>query len=477
MFDRTVRAFFLTTCVLSISLLAAGVSAVEIQSRLNQNQAHQTEKLNLGIQFGGVQYFSETAADSNLQQQVEAQARFEHMGRVLVKADGLVGTYNLDRSSYFAVPELFIGVAAAEPANSIVLGRKIHSLSALDQNENFGFFNSYFTNDFINFREQGLTGLHAEGRALTQFGPLGFYAGYLPLYFPNQGPQVYEQDGEIKSSNRWAQKPPSRFRFGSSEREIVYAIRSYEIDEIVKNSGEAASLYWGGSSSRPWVRISYARKPVNEIPLTRETYGTTSNFTGQVRLSPVVTYEQVQSVDLSYDVKPFKTTLSYLEDRVFNQAAAADETLQFLTPVRVLGAWFAADLSDYFTRTTSAEISYSEITGGEIKDLMADGRNSLFTFSSQRTRFRKPFSFKLTTDLFQLQKRVVKTQIKWTYDSAYKGTLLSGAASYQPLAKIQALNLNIGFDLLGVEQENTEENFLQSKQANDRVYAGVQYVF
>lgn len=480
MSDQNAPASFLTVCVTCIFLFATGVSAVEIQSRFNQNKSRLSEKLKLNVNLNGVQYFSETTADSNFQQQVEAEARFEQSGRILVKADGLVGTYNLDRSSYIAVPELFLGLSLAEsnsPNNSLVAGRKIQAFSALDRNENLGFFNGYFTNDFINFREQGLTGIHAEGRTATRIGPLGLYVGFLPLYFPHQGPQVYEQNGEIKTSNRWAQKPPSRFRFGSSEREIVYAIRSYEIEKIIKNSGEAASLFWGGSPERPWVRMSYARKPVNDIPLTRETYGTTSNFTGQVKLSPVVTYEQVQSLDLSYDVSQFKATLSYLEDRVFNQTAALDETLQFLTPVRVFGAWFAADLSNYFARSTTAEVSYSEITGGQIKDLLTDGRDSLFTFSSQRTRFRKPVSFKLTTDLFQLQKRIVKTQVKWTYDSAYRGTLLSGAASYQPVTKIKALNLNIGFDLLGVEQEVSEDNFLQSKQANDRVYGGLQYVF
>ena len=464
------QKFYRVLILAVVSSFAVRADAVESQSRYTQDGAIFEDKLNLEFNIRGVQYFSESPADSNFQQQAEVEVLFEKQGPILLKTHGVVGTFTLEKSSYIAIPELFAGISAVDTKSFVIAGRKIQNFSFLDRNENLGLYNSNFTNDFINYRQQGLTGVHAQ----AQSGLFGVYAGYYPWYFPSQGPQVYEQNGEIRSSNRWAQRPPSRFKFGSSEREIVYAIRAYEIDEIVRSSGEGASIFWGSSSDRPWVKVSYARKPVNEIPLTRETYGTTTNFTGQVKLSPVVTYGQIQSVDINLDANRFKTTFSYLEDRVFNQTAATDETLQFLSPLRIYGAWTSADLSDFFTRKVSAEISYSEVSGGEVKDLLSDGRDSLFTFSSHRVRFKRPFTVALKSELFVVSQRPVTTQIKWTYDDAVRGTLLSGMASYQTLAK---LNLNVGFDVLGVEKNSIQDNFLQDQQANDRVYGGLEYVF
>ena len=40
------------------------------------------------------------------------------------------------------------------------------------------------------------------------------------------------------------------------------------------------------------------------------------------------------------------------------------------------------------------------------------------------------------------------------------------------------MNVKFGFDLLGVEDATTSsDNFLKTNQANDRVYAGLDYVF
>lgn len=446
------------------------MNAAENQSFISPDSNRNNQNFKLDIQLTGVQYFSESAEDSKSQQQSQIESQYEKPGPIRIKAHGLAGTFSLPKSSYFAIPELYLGFSSSDNKQSISFGRKINKFSFLDKDQNLALFNSQFTNDKIKYQELGLVGLHAEG----QVEQIGFYAGYYPLYFPNQGPQVYEQNGEIRSSNRWAQKPPSQFRFGNLNREIVYAIREYDINEIIKNSGEAFSVFFGTSKNRPWIQASYARKPVNEIPLTRDTYGTASNFVGQVKLSPMVTYSQVQAVDINLDKSRFQTTLSYLEDRVFNKPAPENETLQFLKPLKMYGIWTATDLTDFFKRNVIAEVSYAELYDGDIQDYMADGRTSIFTFTGQRSLFKKPFSIKINTELFFIQTLPVKTSMKWTYDQAYKGTLFSGAASYQTWSKV---GFNIGFDLLGVEEISSVNHFLQDKQANDRVYGGLEYVF
>ena len=464
------HAFSKTLMLLLALVFARSLSAAENQNRFKQSNFNADQNFNLNVQLTGVQYFSESTADSNFQQQAEIQAKYEKLGPVLVKANGLAGTFAISKSSYFSVPELCLGLDSADTKNNIVLGRKIKNFSFLDKDQTLALFNSYFTNDMIRYEQQGLVGIHAE----YQYKKLGFYAGYYPIYLPNQGPQVYEEGGEIRSSNRWSQKPPSQFRFGHLDREIVYAIRDYDINEIIQNPGEGLSLFFGDSNQRPWIQASYARKPVNQIPLSRDTYGTASNFIGQVKLSPVVTYSQVQAVDINLDATQVKTTFSYLEDRVANKVAPENETLQFLKPLKMYGVWVAIDLNDYLSRSMILEISYAELFDGEIQDLLSNGRNSIFTYSGQRSLFKKPMSLKLNSELFFINTIPVMSSMKWTYDSVYKGTLFTGIVSYQTLAKVK---LNLGFDLLGVEEEKKETNFLQDNQANDRIYGGLEYVF
>ena len=464
------HTFSKTFLLLLAFVFANPLQAFENQNRFKQSDQSTNQNFNLNVQLTGVQYFSESTADSNFQQQAEVQAKLEKSGPVLVKAQGIAGTFSLSKSSYFSVPELFLGLESADTKSNVVLGRKIKNFSFLDKEQNLGLFNSYFSNDMIRYQQQGLAGVHTE----FQYKKFGFYAGYYPIYLPNQGPQVYEENGEIRSSNRWSQKPPSQFRFGNLEREIIYAIRDYDINEIIKNPGEGLSLFYGDSKQRPWIQASYARKPVNQIPLSRDTYGTASNFIGQVKLSPVVTYSQTQAVDINLDSIKVKTTFSYLEDRVANKVAPENETLQFLKPLKMYGVWVALDLNDYFSRNMALEISYAELHDGEIQDLLSNGQNSLFTYSGQRSIFKKPISLKLNSELFYFNTIPVVSSVKWTYDTFYKGVLLSGIASYQTLAKVK---LNLGFDLLGVEEESKETHFLQDKQANDRVYGGLEYVF
>ncbi len=430
------------------------------------------KSLTLDFSLVGISYFSSSEADSNFQQRAQLDLQFgKDFGNLGFNGSALAGSFNLPRSSYFAIPELNASVTAQLEKNILSAGRKIQTLSFIDQNLNLGEYNSYFSNDLLTYRTLGLTGLHAQ----MQSSIFGFIGSYCPLYFPNQGPQVYEDNGALRTANRWAQKPPTEFQFGSQNREIVYAIRDYDIKEIVNNPGYAVSTYVGLSEDRPWVQASYSRKPVNELPLSRDTFGTAANFTGQVKLSPTVLYTQIQSVDINADFSTIKMTFSYLEDHPENKIAAENETMQFLEPLKVYGIWLSTDLENFLSRRLTTEISYAEIQEGGIKDLMSDGRPSLFTFSSRRTLFKKPFSVKVQSDLALIRNKPLVTSLKWTYDTFFKGSLLMTRLQYEAFAK---LNLNMGFDILGVENNKTMgENFLQSNQANDRIYAGLDYVF
>ena len=143
-------------------------------SELNLNPA----KLTLGIGLIGVQYFSESSADTNFQQQMEARFSYNISRKFLFKIDGFVGTFSLPKSSYFSIPELYTGVTLAENNLQFSVGRKLENFSFLDKEQNLALFNSHFTNDFIHTQEQGLVGIHAN---MHGHGG-GIYAGYYPIY-------------------------------------------------------------------------------------------------------------------------------------------------------------------------------------------------------------------------------------------------------------------------------------------------------
>jgi hypothetical protein len=297
------------------------------------------------------------------------------------------------------------------------------------------------------------------------------------LYLPNQEPQVREEGGSLVSSNRWAQRPPPQFQFADKNHPIEYVIRDYRISEIISNQGYSASAFLGEDPKRPLLQIAYANHPVNEIPLMRDTYGTAMDFVGHVNLSPVVTYHEVQSADVNFDFLNIQTTFSYMEDKVSNKTAAENEALQNLAPLQVYGMYVAADVSPWVKRQLIFSLAAAEMKGGEIKDLDSNGKESIFTFSTRRTQFKAPVTLGLATELAFIRSKPLKTQVRWTYDRTDKGSLLSTQLGYEVILN---MNIHVGADLLGVEQnlpEDASSNFLDRNQANDRVYGGLQYVF
>lgn len=440
---------------------------------LGEQSSSKLNKAKLEASVNSFQYFSAAASENGSEHQAQFEIDLQKNDLLDYKFNGIAGTLATPKSSYVAIPEAYVGYSEINANNFVAIGRKIQNLSYLDQQQNLGIVNPYFSNDGVEFRQQGLVGLHAG----AQIDNVGFYAGYYPLYIPNQGPQVYADNGEIKTVNRWAKKPPKQFLFSSQNHDIVYAIRDYKLGDVVNHDGYGASVYWANDEGkRPWMQFSYTRKPISEIPLSRDTFATADDFVGQVNLSPVVEYTRIQAVDVNLDIPLLKTTFSYLEDHPENKTAAENEALQFFEPLKIYGFSTAMDLGLLLEKTFVFELSYAEVSGGEIRDLNSDGSENIFTFSTQRTQFKKPFSVAIKSDLFFVDHKPVFTKLKWTYDRELKGSMLSGLASYEAL---KHLYVNAGFDILGVENETStsENNFFQDNQSNDRIFAGLQYGF
>lgn len=425
-----------------------------------------------GVEAAAQGYSSYSKADSGATQQIEANFQLKKQGEFFSNTDVTIGTFSTENSVYYAVPEAYIGYG--DKSASVTVGRKLENLSFTDSFYNMGLVQPYMTSDTIYFKQQGLVSL--SGHAYN--GTFGMNAGFNPIFIPNQGPLATAKDGQIVSSNRWAQTAPEKFRFGDQNQEINYAITDYDLAEIVAHTGYYLNAYIGSNQERPVLNATYANKPANELVLSRENYADISTFKGNVILYPTVVSHQVYSVDLNMDSGPLKTTLSYLADEPKNEKAAESQTLQTLSPITMSSFYAGYDLSNLVSRNLEVYAAYALINGGEIKDITSDGQASSFSFASSRTRFKNPVRVGMKGDMFFINGRSLKADVNLTYDQEYKGSLLSAQLQYSPT---EQLSLRIGADLIGVETESssstTQTNYLEQNQANDRITAGVGYAF
>jgi hypothetical protein len=325
----------------------------------------------------------------------------------------------------------------------------------------------------VYFIEGGLTGISGHFSS----DDMGVILSYDPIFIPNQAPQAKAEDGKIVSSSRWTAQPPAKFKFGNEYKNINYAIRDYQITDLIANSGYMANVYFGKNKKRPTLLLTYANQPVSEIVLSRETYSDISTFQGYVYLTPLVLNHQVEAADLNLDYGNFKSTFSYLGDQPENQKAADQEYIQNLNPLSIYSAYAALDFSSYFQKKFEIYVATAIIEGGEIKDITNDGRESTFAISNSRTLFKKPVVMGFKGDLFYIYNEALETDMNLTYDQELKGSLLSVNFRYSPMRQMR---VNLGADLIGVENDlppDAQGNFLDQNKANDRVFAGLNYAF
>ncbi|MBC7421300.1 MAG: hypothetical protein H7328_11280 [Bdellovibrio sp.] len=470
-FFNPIRDLFLA-CVFLLQPAVAQNFSTSIE-KIQPAETKSSVQPKLSLELKSLNYAAGSVADDASQGQVELMLGLKKQGFLFADLELTVGSFSGSRSVYIPVPDAYLAVGSLK-SNYLALGIKTQSFSFVDRYYHLGLYESYFTNDFIDYKEQGFAGIQLQ----VHQGYFGFKGGFQPVFLKNQGPEIHEQDGSIVSSNRWAKRPPKRFEFvQGQDKRIEYVIRAYDVEKIITNQGHTLSLFVGENVERPWLQVSYARHPLNEIPLTRETYGTINDFTGHVFLAPVVTYHEVKSADINLDGRLLKSTFSYLEDQPFNNEPFMDETLQVLNPLKVYAVYFALDLKDYISRNFLISLAAAEMRGGEIKDKMQGGKVSIFTFSANRTIFKSPVTLGFTGDSIFFGERPLITTVSWTYDREFKGSLLSAKLMHETWKK---LYLQAGLDLLGTENElpaDAPENFLSQNQANDRFYAGVKYVF
>lgn len=459
----------------------ASTSAPNIQSTVVSFPTEQEPKTtpsrnSLALSLQGQSYLQSTELADSTEQIFNLNHKYNYTnGPKKIQTALIFGGYTNNGSVYGALPEAYFQYAIDNEKKSIQqkysLGRKIVDVSQIDQKFNLGLTNSFFTQDYVHYQNQGLVGLHQE--LSTQ--NFGFSISALPIYLPNQGPSIKETNGKIIGSNRWVKKPPEKFAFNDNNKEIIYSIQYDQVSKLVFSPGALAQIRLGQTENHIHLISSYSKRPMNEPVLERETFADL-NVVGNVNLVPNVIYDEIVTTDLRYNSNNIKTSVSYITDRPENKPARDFYSIQNLEGISGYSFNFEYGSQVFKNRDISLGFAVADFQGGEMKDLNYDGSDNIFTFTKQRLQYRKPIQLYVNSDLFLMRNgRFLKTKLNWLYDREQKGSVLTSEFSVQALA---SLNAKLGVEVLGTEEQLTEDyGFLQQFQSNDRVYGGIEYVF
>lgn len=455
---------------------ASGVSVYVVPK--DKNSLLSTQKINLKMM-----------TDSIDNSQIEAQYLYDNKSgdNLTTSSVQLKAGHYLDTDfNYFVVPAAFYskklkilddtGSNISKNNLEIAIGRKKSSSSFLDDEFSLGLINSYFTQDYINYTAEGLTGLHTN----TNIDNIKLGLNFYPLFIPNQGPGVQEKNGQLQTANTWGQKAPETFMYNGKENSITYKIDNYDLTEIINQPGYSAQIQIGDlKKNNLEFSLSYSDTPINDIVLSRSLIADL-NLNGSVKIYPVVRYSDKIYSDIKHSFKNATFFLSYLSDKPRNKVEKDDRAVQFLAPIQGYGAGFKIDFNEVIQRPFTVSASYARFYGGDISDINSDSSQNTFSIANDRLIYREPFKLTANAEIFKLGTKPFFMTTTWIYDSAQQGSLLSLVASHSPLLN---LNLALGADVIGTntpEADDTDTNnksFLQSHRSDDRVTGAIEYVF
>jgi hypothetical protein len=433
------------------------------------------------IKFEGTKYQSSIPENSKLDQSLSASAHLKiGMDTELTQSVfDISGEKYIDwGSSEFSVRELYTSTTFNEAKSQASLGRKVEFWSQADSDWHLDLWQPNQIFDGLRPEQQGLTGAfyrHQEGSIET----LAFAS---PIFIPTLGPDIKNDNGSLSADSRWYRSPSSTFKLFDQERKIVYSLNVPNLEELISKPGAGLRLVIGGrTSGGPWAATGYAYKPMNKLLVKYDKKLTSSEEgedTGNAPLFPVVGYHSLFSADLGYKFASSQVVLSYLTDQPqeVDQASDAPYIIQRPAPAKVYSAMAETELElGFLNNPLGVSVGYLRIDGGDIADYDAQNRHQGAVF---KQRFIFTHAAQIQAEIrTDIKDRKLISRFRYLREFEQRGIITSGELTYFP---VHTIGVTLGADVLGVDKgdsSNTSEGFLNEFRANDRVYAGLSYVF
>ncbi len=264
---------------------------------------------------------------------------------------------------------------------------------------------------------------------------------------------------------------------------MTYQLQAPPVREILFQPSVSAQIKIAkdGHSLGPWGSFAYAYKPMNQLLLGSSAYGDaqvpangTSGTVIPATLYPRLAYHHLTSLEAGLETEWTAFWVSFLDERPIVPAADPQWTVvQRVENASSVSASLEWKLGKWFNDQARVGISYLRRWGGNAPD--GGDFSSSSSFFENRYPFQHAVSVGLRSpmwgDLLGLSSRLI-------YDFDLGGASISADLNFTPRA---AWRLALGADLIGssMSQSNAAfgEDFFSRYRGNNRVRAGVSYVF
>lgn len=384
-----------------------------------------------------------------------------------VEGDSLYGLTNANYR-YIDISEAFVGLDKKEnDAFFAYAGRKRFEWSSLDSYWGLGLFQPRFRWDYLNERENGLFGLFT-GFRHELFQVVGFFS---PIYIPEQGAPFNIDGGSCKTASPWFSCPNTSILLFNQSTDVRIALDIPPIRDLIMRKGYGATARVGRELG-PFGRLSYTHKPLNQFLLSFEGRLDLSTLQIPAIVRPRALYHDIYSVDAGWNLSRHAVFASTIWERPKRDITPASWNTQeasnaFLSSITVKTMPFPGTY-----RHTRLEFSYFHREGGNAPDRGPVTQNSTSLFEP-RYAFSNAYSFSIYSPILDSWARSFLFSMKFILDTVNQGNLLQSDVYYRPFPRTF---LNLGLDILGSESRSPVD-FLSRYQRNDRLRAGVTYVF
>ncbi|MCO5143454.1 MAG: hypothetical protein M9962_10235 [Oligoflexia bacterium] len=381
-----------------------------------------------------------------------------------IEAEALYGVRNA-HYRYIDVGEAYAGLESK--SWHVYVGRKRYEWSALDSHWGLGLYQPRFRWDYINTRENGLFGLFASFKSdlitITGFGA--------PIYVPEQGAPFDISGGSCKSSSPWFSCPASSISLFNQSTDIRFSLEVPPVKKLIQKQALGASVRVGKSRGF-FARGSIAHKPMNQFHLSFEGNLDLSTLQIPAVIRPRVLFHTLYSLDVGFIDPKHNIVASALWERPVEDYPPTNWNIQrasntFLSGITYKTKPFTNQLKDY-----RFEFSYFHRNGGNPSDkgpFISPGTNIF----EPRFAFKNAMSAALFTPIVSSWADRFLFSTKFVYDSDNTGNILIADAYIKPISRTF---LNFGIDILGSNSRDPVD-FISRYQRNDRLRAGVSYVF
>lgn len=378
--------------------------------------------------------------------------------------------YSLDESRAYINPIwAYFGCSVGQSVFEV--GRVPHNWSFSDRFWKQGYINPRFMWDRSRPEVQGLTGVFAHRKVGPKIQVTGFVS---PIFVPDLGASVDEQDGRVVSDNPWFRPPPQQLELFGQVLPVRATVNAPDAKDIVSHGAVGAQLRWQEGDVEVLGGILY--KPMNQLLMSTPVRLVNSSEV-EIEITPRVHYHTVSWIETGWDrwgVDKGHFSLTFDEpDRVEERQGWIYQDVKSATN---LSLYYGRDLKGQGRDATHVYGSYYRLIGGVSKDI-GEFASSASYFES-RYILRNAIRLGIHQPLYGrfLGKRW-ESDLSVTYDLTLGGAMLT---SQVDLEWSRFLDLSIVADFFGLVSDDGKDeisNFFANYRSNDKIQLRMSYVY